>query len=56
MKWLGAKTYPSLFFSLEAEAKSLVRAMRCLEILDVEEMNFESDSNNLMKALNDHSL
>ncbi|CAD5331988.1 unnamed protein product [Arabidopsis thaliana] len=52
-KWVGSKAYPSLVSSLEAEATALTWAMRCLDNLGVTEVVFETDSQVLVKALNE---
>lgn len=53
VKWVGAKAYPSLVSSLEAEATTLTWAMRCLDNLGISEVVFETDSQVLVKALSE---
>ncbi|KAL1192610.1 hypothetical protein V5N11_008677 [Cardamine amara subsp. amara] len=51
-RWYGAKAYPVLLSSLEAEATALSWAMRCLDNLGFGSVVFESaDSQILMKAV-----
>lgn len=52
-RWVGAKAYPSPGSSLEAEATALTCAMRCLDNLDLSDVIFETDSQVLVKALNE---
>ena len=50
---MGAKAYPLLYSSLEAEAAALSWAMKCIDNMGFEEVIFESDSMNLIEAVRD---
>lgn len=50
-KWYGAKVYPRLKSSLEAEAVGLVWAMSCVDNLGLGKVIFESESKNLVQPV-----
>ncbi|VVB14578.1 unnamed protein product [Arabis nemorensis] len=52
-RWYGAKAYPLLLSSLEAEATALIWAMMTFNTLGFKEVTFESDSKLLVRAIRD---
>lgn len=55
VRWVGAKAYPAILSSLEAEAAALAWVMRCLDNLEVEDVILETNSQNMLKALHDRT-